>query len=339
MISINNSDIAADKQHRASQNKKLAISGQPPASTLNLYRRLAFGRKHLFGHDDPDQTAEYFVVNPVPQKHRDSWRPVFYRGDNPKYSGLSTSNNSSRPVARALRAGMWNSFQIQIGDGVSEVLENEAHIKKRKKRKKHERKQKARRFFRIPEKPLPDPIEEPREVQGLVAIFKMRRSAFLRRTLKWELGGYECQWKGTRRFLTGPFKNLKGVSHDFKLVDANNNIIATFEKDRWASYKKSERLGYPPNKKRLFLGKLRRYPAADAPSAAAVLENIRLSSPQDASGFSEKLTRDLNLQGPQSGDITEEAIAFTCWIAVEAEHRLRYKIFDLIEEIVEGLGE
>jgi hypothetical protein len=127
-----------------------------------------------------------------------------------------------------------------------------------------------------------------------------------------------------------------------QLVDANNNVIATFEKDRWASYKRSENLGRQPNKKRLFLGKLRRYPAADAPSVSAVLESIRSSSsPHDSSSFnfSKKLTRDLNLKGPHSGDIAEEAIAFTCWIAVEAEHRLRYKVFDLIEEIAESLGE
>ncbi|KXX75489.1 hypothetical protein MMYC01_208119 [Madurella mycetomatis] len=332
MNSVNN-DIAPDKPHQTIQNQEPTISGQLPTSTLNLYRRLAFGRKHLFGHEDPDQAAQYFVVNPVPQKHSGSWRPIFYRGDNPKYSGHNTTN--SRPVARALRTGMWNSFQIQIGDGVSEVLENNARVEKRKK---HERKQKARRLFCMPERPSLDPIDDPQEVQGLVAVFKMRRSGFLRRTLKWELGGQDYQWKGTRRFLTGSFRDFKGVSHDFKLVDANNNIIATFAKDRWASYKRSERLHHPPNKKRLFLGKLRRYPATDTPSAAAVLENIQSSSLQDVSGFSEKLTRDLNLQGPHSGDITEEATAFTCWITVEAEHRLRYKIFDIIEEIAEGLG-
>ena len=89
----------------------------------------------------------------------------------------------------------------------------------------------------------------------------------------------------------------------------------------------------------MFLGTLRRYPAADAPSAATMLESIQSPSfPQDTSKFSKKLTRGLNLQGSHSGDITEEAIAFTCWIAVEAEHRLRYKIFDLIEEIAESFG-
>ncbi len=209
---------ASDGPHQDPENQEPTVSEKPPASPLNLYRRLAFGRKHLFGHENPDQAAQYFIVNPVPQKHHGTWRPVFYRGDNPKYagpsSGGSSSSSSSVPVARALRTSMWNSFQIQIGDGVREVLENKARIKRRKA---HERLQKTRRFFRRPEKPPSKPLEDPQEVQGFVAIFKMHRPAFLNRTLKWTLGGHEYRWKGTRRFLTGPFKNLKGVSHDFKV--------------------------------------------------------------------------------------------------------------------------
>ena len=61
--------------------------------------------------------------------------------------------------------------------------------------------------------------------------------------------------------------------------------------------------------------------------------------PSSSQDISEKLARDLNLQGLHSGDLTEEAVAFTCWIAVEAEHRLRYKVFDLLEEVAESLQE
>ncbi|KAK5659480.1 hypothetical protein OQA88_681 [Cercophora sp. LCS_1] len=306
---------------------------ETPATTLNLYRRLAFGRKHLFGHDNPDQAATYFVINPVPQKHSAQWRPVFYRGDNPKYA---EPDSPSKPIARALRTTMWNSFQIQLGDGVSEVLENKARVKKRKG---YERAQKMRRFFCMGEKPPKEPLEDPQEVQGLVIVFKMSRSRFLGRRLKWKLGGEEYQWKGTRRFGTGPFKRAKGFSHDLKLVDKNNKVIATFEKDRWASYKRSEKLGRPPNKKRQFLGTLRWSSAPDA-SDVEVLEHIR-SHPdsKDAPKLNKKLTKDLNLQGPHSGNIVKESIAFTCWIAVEAEHRLRYKILDLIEEVAESFGE
>lgn len=211
-------DNVPDRPHPAAEP---TVCGQSPAFTLNLYRRLPFGRKHLFGHDNPDQAAEYFVVNPVPQKHHSSWLPIFYRGDNPKYANPKGTGGSSTPVARALRTSMWNSFQIQIGDGVGEVLENKARVERRKK---HERKQKVRRFFGKPEKPPSEPLEDPQAVQGLVAVFKMRRSAFLGRTLKWELGGREYQWKGTRRFRTGPLRNVKGISHDFKVRSDSRKV-------------------------------------------------------------------------------------------------------------------
>ncbi|KAL2163567.1 hypothetical protein VTH06DRAFT_5625 [Thermothelomyces fergusii] len=310
-----------------------------PSSTLNLYRRLAFGRKHFFGHEDPDRAAAFFVVNPVPQEDHSSWRPVFYRGDNPKYCppGLST------PVGRALRTAMWTRFHIQIGDGVAEVLQNEERARKRRR---HERAQKLRRLvlcWREKQPPPPEPLEGPQEVRGLVAVFEMRRSRFLGRALEWELAGQRYQWKGTRRFLTGPLRRVKGVSHDLKLVDADNNVVATFEKDRWASCKLSEKLGRPPNKQRSFVGTLRRYyshpAAAPPPAAAAVLEAVRSAGPGAAApGLPEKLTRDLNLQGTHAGDLTEEAIALTCWIAVEAEHRLRYVIFDFIEAALGSVG-
>lgn len=45
--------------------------------------------------------------------------------------------------------------------------------------------------------------------------------------------------------------------------------------------------------------------------------------------------KDLNPGGVHSGNLTEEAVVFTCWMAVEAEHRLRYKIPDFIEEVGE----
>lgn len=165
----------------------------------------------MFGHEDPNRAAEFFVVNPVPHKHHSSWRPVFYRGDNPKYSGLD-----SVPVGRALRTKMWHRFRIQLGDGVAGVLRNKERAKKRRR---HERAQKLRRFFCLGERPPSEPLEDPEEVRGLVTVFEMRRrSAFLGRTLEWELGGQRYCWKGTRRFQTGAIeKKFKGLSHDFKV--------------------------------------------------------------------------------------------------------------------------
>ena len=200
-------------ENTANEPHQAILNAEPTTErlTLNLYLRLAFGRKHFFGHDNPDQAAEYFIINTVPHRHSNTWRPIFYRGDNPKYASPSSP---STPIARALRTSMWNSFQIQLGDGVSEVLKNKSRIKKRKS---YKRIQKMRRFFRMSEKPPKEPLEDPQEVQGLVIVFKMRRSKFLGRSLKWKLGGHDYQWKGTRRFSTGLLRNVKGLSHDLKV--------------------------------------------------------------------------------------------------------------------------
>lgn len=46
--------------------------------------------------------------------------------------------------------------------------------------------------------------------------------------------------------------------------------------------------------------------------------------------------QDLNAHGFHAGNLTEDTIALTCWIVVETEHRLRYKLLDLLEEIGES---
>ncbi|KAK4103927.1 hypothetical protein N658DRAFT_513972 [Parathielavia hyrcaniae] len=247
----------------------ILVSGTAPAWTRNLYRRMAFGRKHFFGQDDATQAANYYVTN----------LPIFYRGDHPKYTDASVA-------------------------------------KRAVKRKSHARKQKWRKFWCRPEKPPAEPLEEDVTVEGFVTLFKAWRPRFLTRTVKWQLGGHEYRWTGTRRFMTGRFRKWKRVSHDLE---------------------QSEKVGSPPNKTRSLLGKLRRYPAPGAPSTNEVMESIR-SSPPDESKFHKKLVKQLNLEGPHSGDLTGEAIALTCWIVVEGEHRLRYKILDLLEEIAETVG-
>ncbi|KAJ3537271.1 hypothetical protein NM208_g6381 [Fusarium decemcellulare] len=263
-----------------------ASTSPDPVKTLQLYRRLAFGRKHLFATSGSDP-AEYFVVNPVPQKHAAQWRPIFYRGDNPKYTP------SSKAVARARRTSMWNSFRIEFGDGVHEIMENK---RRKKERNSYKTKQRFRKWFCMSPTPPKKELEEHQEVKGLVMPVKMKRSRFLTRTLKWELAGREYRWTGTREFRSGWTKAWKGVSHDFKLIDSDGTVIATFEKDRWASYRRA--------------------------NAVEVSQNSK-----------NKETSKLNLTGPHSGNLTEESIVFTCWMAVEAEHRLRYKILDLLEEI------
>ena len=111
-------------------------------------------------------------------------------------------------------------------------------------------------------------------------------------------------------------------------MNADNVIIATFEKDRWSTFKSSEKCEGTPNKKKTYRGTLRIYPSAHPA--------VHFETP--IGGGKDKHRENLNLGGSHAGDLTEEAIAFTCWIAVEAEHRLRYKIFDLLEEVGENVG-
>jgi hypothetical protein len=68
-------------------------------------------------------------------------------------------------------------------------------------------------------KPTPPkkPLEEEHEVKGLVMALRMYRPRGLGRTLKWEIGGQEYTWKGTRIFLRDRLKKWKGISHDFKV--------------------------------------------------------------------------------------------------------------------------
>ncbi|MBE3043819.1 hypothetical protein IMZ48_14840, partial [Candidatus Bathyarchaeota archaeon] len=145
-----------------------------PAKTLHLYHRIHPGRKHLFATSSASP-ASYFIVNPVPHKHASQWKPVFHRGDNPKYCPDST------PVARGSRSGLWSSFRLELGDGVAEVLENK---RRRKDRKKYEAKQKVRKCFCMGETPPKKELEDEREVQGLVAPLKMSRGG-MGRTLRW----------------------------------------------------------------------------------------------------------------------------------------------------------
>lgn len=181
-----------------------------PAKELNLYRRIFPGRKYFFAPPGKDE-AEYFIINPVPNKHANTWKPVFYNGDNPKYA------TTSRAVARVRRGGLWSSFRIDMGDGVHEVLQNERRVRMRKH---YEFKQKFRRFFRMKPTPPKKELEDEQEVQGSVMKLRMRRLALFHRSLSFELDGHTYRWSGTRRYLKkgpGLWKRSKWISHDFKV--------------------------------------------------------------------------------------------------------------------------
>lgn len=197
----------ADDMAEKSQSGSAPPALPEPTTTLHLYHRICPGRKHLFATSST-APASYFITNPVPHKHSSTWKPVFHRGDNPKYCPDTIA------VARAWRKSMWNSFRFEVGDGIAEVLENKRRVKARKE---HETKQKLRKCFCMGEKEPKEELQEESEVRGLVAPMKMSRGKFMGRTLRWELGGREYVWKGTTMFLRESVKKFKGVSLDFKV--------------------------------------------------------------------------------------------------------------------------
>ncbi|KAL4922786.1 hypothetical protein BDW62DRAFT_2952 [Aspergillus aurantiobrunneus] len=306
----------------------------PPTLTLNLYRRCFKGRKALFASSD-SSAASYFLTNPTPHKHSSTWKPVFYRGDNPKYTP------DTRAIGRARRSAMWGTFRVWIGDGVQEVLENE---KVRQERRKAERKNRLRRWVGRAEKSV-DAGEE-KVVQGRVVMVKMQRVGLFSRRVEWEVDGERYRWSGTRMF-GNRFRfmgKVKGWSHSVKLIRVSDHaLIATLEKAMLGS-RRSIRTGSPPNKSKTLLGTLNIY---DCPGdtikhpsrsrdetltsfmAHVDAANTRPSDVKDEEG--------LNPDGVHSGNLTEDAIVFSCWIVVEAEHRLRCKILDFLEEIGEEI--
>lgn len=176
-------------------------------TSLNLYRRLFQGRKHLFAPSDTS-SAHYFIENPVPHKHHGSWKPIFHRGDNPKYSPTATV------IGRARRTAMWSGFHLWLGDGVHEVLENKKRVKMKRKAA---RKAKWRKAFGLKPKPPKEALQEEQEVHGKVVLVEMRRRGLFSRSFEWELEGVQYRWSGTRMFSRGQMKGLKGWTHDLKV--------------------------------------------------------------------------------------------------------------------------
>ncbi|EEH05720.1 conserved hypothetical protein [Histoplasma capsulatum G186AR] len=318
-----------------SKSNSQTTSSEVPAKSLHLYTRLCPGRKALLSPSDTEP-ARYFVTNKFPHKHAHQWVPVFYRGDNPKYTTETTA------IGRAKRTAMWTSFKVWLGDGVSEVLQNE---ERRKKAKSYERKEKVRKFFCRGSKQPKEPLEDEQPVSGKVILVHMHRSG-LSRKVEFEVGGTRYRWSGTRKFATGFMQGVKCWSHCLKLIRTSDHaLIATFEKRRSARYHRSIKTGQPPNKKKSFIGVLCIYEEAYAmqiaddhgaggSSVAAFTARVDALASNPRSRAKDE--KDLNPDGLHVGNFTEDMIALSCWIVEEAEHRLRYKIFDLLEEIGEN---
>lgn len=304
-------------------------------TTLYLYRRGAFGKKHFYTPPASEE-VKYFIRNPVPQKHNDTWKPVLHRGDNPKYI------DTSLPVARARRTAMWTSFRIELGDGVHEVLENARRVKEKKS---HERKKKWRKAFRMGDGKSGKALEEEQPVRGFVMALTMRRMGFLSRRLEFDWAGRTYIWTGTRVFLPSWSQRMKGVSHGYKLMDSQGDLIATFDKNRWVSYTPSQKPGTAFNKNMSHVGTLAIFPGATRTSTLDIRRHNSAGMQSKVDALDHKLSgnkgngdENVNLEGEHSGDLTEEVVVFTAWMVVEGEHRLRYKIFDFLEEIAENVG-
>jgi hypothetical protein len=173
-----------------------------PKTTLELYSRIYPGIKFLFIEPGSDR-ARYFLVNRIPHRHSDKWRPVFWRGDNPKYSPGSLA------IGRALRGAFFSSFRLYLGEGVHEVLDN-----MRRRQVARGIKFKSKWKFNLGGKNAKGPLEEEQEIQGKVILVRMKRVG-LSRSVEFELDGVVYRWSGTRKF--GKVGAIKGWSHSLKV--------------------------------------------------------------------------------------------------------------------------
>jgi hypothetical protein len=122
-------------------------------------------------------------------------------------------------------------------------------------------------------------------------------------------------------------------------------VIASFQKSRWASFHSSIKTKNPPNKSKLFIGTLQWHGSNFSDAIKATTNQIGSRTQQILSKVDDFISGDidtkkkdeatLNADGAHAGNLLEDAITLSCWIVVEAEHRLRYKVFDLLEEIGE----
>ncbi|PGH21466.1 hypothetical protein AJ80_03257 [Polytolypa hystricis UAMH7299] len=103
----------------------------------------------------------------------------------------------------------------------------------------------------------------------------------------------------------------------------------------------------PPNIKKTFIGKLDAYSGAYNPPPAnhgnasgsrlaALTGKVDEKASEPLSKKKKKEERDLNPDGSNTGNLTEDAIMLSGRIVAEAEHRCRYKILDILQEIGEN---
>ncbi|EEH38310.2 hypothetical protein PAAG_01231 [Paracoccidioides lutzii Pb01] len=192
------------------------------------------------------------------------------------------------------------------------------HEERVKKAKKYARMEKVRKFFCRGSKPPGEPLEDEQPVIGQVILVRMHRVGLSRKV------EFEAE-------------ELTRLS--------DRAVIAMFEKRRSAHYHGSIKTGQPPNKKKLFIGTLRVNDRAYGRPAGTNTEfngfsltafTCKIDALTSDPRRSSKDLRDLDPYGSHVGNLTEDRIMLSCWIVIEAEHRLQYKILDLLEEVAEN---
>lgn len=120
-----------------------------------------------------------------------------------------------------------------------------------------------------------------------------------------------------------------------KLVRTSDHaLIATYEKKHFG---RSAGPGMDRKGKKRPIGILRIYPAAYERPQTGTVEDLDGESTPGVR-LAPNHTTGSNITGTHTGDIFEEAVVLSCWAALEAEHRIRHTILDILIAIAENAG-
>ncbi|OBT76481.1 hypothetical protein VF21_03985 [Pseudogymnoascus sp. 05NY08] len=298
-----------------------------PEKTFTILRH---SKNRIFTFESsPTSLAEYIIAT-------SKSRPLLHRGPSADYSAdpsadLNANSLSSTPIIGSLRfTSFFTNLSLSLGDGLGQVEHNRSA---KRLRTSEARKRKWRRWVGMRERPVKE--MEDVEVVGLVVGVCMERRPRVGRRVGWEFDGVGLAWMGTRGMARSWFKGVRGYSHDMKLVRTSDNaLIATYEKKHWG---RSAGPGMDGKGKKRPIGTLRIYPAANESPQTGTVEDIDGESTPGVR-LAPKHRTCSNLTGTHTGDIFEEAVVLSCWAALEAEHRIRHTILDILIAIAENAG-
>lgn len=112
-------------------------------------------------------------------------------------------------------------------------------------------------------------------------------------------------------------------------------LIATYEKKHCG---RNAGPGMDGKGKKRSIGTLRIYPAAyECPKIGTAI-GLDGEMAQEVK-LAPRHTMGSNMTGAHTGDIFEETVVMTCWAALEAEHRIRHTILDILILIAENAGD